>query len=144
MWSPTRSALAMIVSAGFTAALDGKKPSAVDHEHIKELGKPDGKFEPVCFGFVDPTGAAGSSTPPSTLLNGLKTEWGVQRLEVRWGFEDAALMSVVRLVAAKPRKGALAVFDGPTFNKTSLLPMPENIDSFVETSISSRHRSHAM
>ncbi len=121
------------------ATLDGKKPSAVEHERVKELAKVDGTFEPVCFGFVDPAGASGSASPLQSVLTSLKTEAGAERLELSWGFQGDALLSVVRLVAAKPRKGMLALFDGPTFSKTSLLPMPDQIDSFLETSISSRH-----
>jgi hypothetical protein len=121
------------------ATLDGKMPSAVEHEHIKELGKRDGTFEPVCFGFADPAGAPESSTELSSLLKGLKAKGGVDRLELRWGFEGEALLSVVRLVAAKPRKGMLAMVDNPTFSKTSLLPMPDQIDSFIATSVSTRH-----
>jgi hypothetical protein len=121
------------------ATLDGKKPSAVEHDQVKELGTLDGKFEPVCFGFAESAQIGESATQLSTLLKGLKTQGGVDRLELRWGFEGEALLSVVRLVAAKPRKGALAVFDSATFSKSSLLPMPEQIDSFLATSISSRH-----
>ena len=120
------------------AALDGKAPAAVQHDLIKELSKPTGKFEPVCIGFVDPAAATGAPAPLATMLNSLKSEWGVDRLEMRWGFEGDALLSETRLVAARPRKGALALFDGATFNKTSLLPMPDQIDSFFETSISPR------
>jgi hypothetical protein len=120
------------------AALDGKTPSATDHEVIKELAKPEGKFEPVCIGFVVPSTTAASSNPISALLDGLKTNLGAERVDMRWGFESEALVTVMRMVAAKPRKGALAAFDGPTFNKTSLLPLPDQINSFVETSLSPR------
>ncbi len=118
------------------AAIDGKTPSAREHDLVKELSKSDGKFEPVCIGFVDPSGATGSPSQISTALQSLKSDWGVDRLELRWGFEAAALVSDLRLVAAKPRKGALSIFDGATFDKTALLPMPDQIDSFFETSIS--------
>ena len=50
----------------------------------------------------------------------------------------AALVTDLRLVAAKPRKAALAIFDGATFNKTKLLPMPDQTNSFIATSISPR------
>ena len=122
------------------ATLDGKKPSAVEHERVKELAKADGTFEPVCFGFARPGRGLGKRKPElSACLTRLKAKWGVDRLELRWGFEGDALLSVVRLVAAKPRKGPLATFDGPTFSKTTLLPMPDQIDSFLATSISTRH-----
>ncbi len=113
-------------------------PSGVEHEVIKELAKAEGKFEPVCFGFIDPARAGGSGQF-STFLKSFKTEWGAERVDVRWGFESDALMSVVRLVAPTPRKGALSVFDGATFNKSSLMAMPDQIDSFFETSVSLRH-----
>ena len=45
-------------------------------------------------------------------------------------------MTVTRVVAPKPWKTGLALFDQPTFEKTSLLPMPETVSSFVELSIS--------
>ena len=45
-------------------------------------------------------------------------------------------MSVTRLVAPKPRKPALAFFDGSTFEKTSLMAMPDGVESFLELSIS--------
>ncbi len=116
------------------AVLDGKAPSAVDHALIKDLAKPEGKFEPVCFGFVDPAVATGSSSQLATRLQGIKANWGADRVDLQWGFEGEALLSMMKLVGAKPRKGLLAAFDGPSFNKTSLLP-PDQVNSFVETSI---------
>ncbi len=121
------------------AALDGKTPSAVEHEVLKDLVKPEGKFEPVCYGFAMPAGTGGSSNALATFLNSLKTEWGADRVDLRWGFESEALVTVTRFVTSKPRKGALAAFDGPTFDKTTLLPMPDQVNSFVETSLNLRH-----
>jgi hypothetical protein len=121
------------------AALDGKTPSAVKHEVINELAKPEGQFEPVCFGFAVPGTAAASSSPLTTLLDSVKKDWGADRVDVRWGFESEALVTVARMVSAKPRKGALAAFDGPTFDKKTLLPLPDQINSFVETSVNPRH-----
>ena len=40
------------------------------------------------------------------------------------------------LVAPKPWKSGLALFDQPTFDKASLMPMPDSVGSFVELSIS--------
>ncbi len=61
---------------------------------------------------------------------------GLHRLDVRWGFDDDALMTVTRLAAPKPRKSMFALFDQqPTFEKTSLLPLPEGVESFVELSL---------
>ena len=133
-FSRPRDALATI------AVLDGKAASAVDHPVVKELAMSKGKFEPVCFGFVDPAEGTGSSANQlATLLHGLKTDRGVDRVDLQWGFEGDALMSVMRLVSAKPRKGLLAAVDGPTFNKASLLPLPDQVKSFVVTSVNPRH-----
>ncbi len=122
------------------AVLDGKAPSAVDHPVVKELVMSQGKFEPVCFGFLDPAMGTGSSSDGLVrLLHSLKTERGVDRVDLQWGFEGDALMSVMRLTTAKPRKGLLAAVDGPTFNKASLLPLPDQVKSFVATSVNPRH-----
>ena len=122
------------------AVLDGKAASAVDHPVVKELAVSQGKFEPVCFGFLDPAVGTGSSANQlATFLHGLKTDRGVDRVDLQWGFEGDALMSVMRLVSAKPRKGLLAAVDGPTFNKASLLPLPDQVKSFVVTSVNPRH-----
>ena len=45
-------------------------------------------------------------------------------------------MSVTRLVAPAPRKPALAFFDGTTFEKSSLLGLPDGVESFVTVSVS--------
>ena len=60
---------------------------------------------------------------------------GLERFDYRWGFQDDALMSVTRLKAPKPRKGFLALFDQPTFDKGKLPPLPEGIESFGVLSV---------
>ncbi len=64
------------------------------------------------------------------------SEAGIQRIDYRWGFDDDALMSITRIIAPKPRKPLLALFDQPGFARTALLPMPDGVESFVELSIS--------
>ena len=44
-------------------------------------------------------------------------------------------MSVTRVTAPPPRKPTLAFLDKPTFEKSSLLPMPDSVESFVELSV---------
>ena len=117
------------------AALDGKTAAAIDHPVIKELKKPEGTFQPICVAFAD---TANSPETPRTKLSellGSVKELGVDRIDLRWGFDEEALMSVSRLVVPKPRKAGLAFFDQPTFNKNALLPMPDSVESFVELSI---------
>jgi hypothetical protein len=118
------------------AALDGKAPTAVEHTLVQELAKSDGKFQPVLFGFADAANCPELPDRSAALLHKLSAEWGVKRIDFRWGFDGDALMSVARLVAPKPRKPALNFFDGPTFERTSLIALPDGVDSFIELSIS--------
>jgi len=118
------------------ATLDGKSPSALDHPIVKDLTKPEGTFQPVCIGFADAANCPGAPANLAKRLGVLKQEWGIDRVDLRWGFDGTALMTVARLAAPKPRKPGLALFDGKTFEKASLLPMPDGIESFVELSVS--------
>ena len=59
------------------AVLDGKAAGAVDHPVVKELAVSQGKFEPVCFGFLDPAvGMGDSSNGLATLLHSLQNRAG--------------------------------------------------------------------
>jgi hypothetical protein len=117
------------------AALDGKVPSAVDHPQVHQLAKPEGTFQPVCIAFAETANCPEMATKISANLRQLNAERGIQRIDFQWGFDAEALMAVTRLVAPAPRKQGLAVFDGPGFNKGSLMGMPDGVGSFVELSI---------
>jgi hypothetical protein len=117
------------------ATLDGKSPSAVDHPLRTDLAKPDGTFQPVCVGFADVANCPDAPAKLAKRLGALKQEWGIQRLDIRWGFDGPALLTVARVTAPKPHKPGLTVFDGKALSKTSLLPLPDGIGSFVELSI---------
>ncbi len=86
--------------------------------------------------FAETAGCPENPAKFTETLRSLGSDWGMQRVELRWGFDGDALMSVTRLVAPKPRKPALALLDEPAFDKTSLLPMPDGVESFVELSMS--------
>ncbi len=118
------------------AAIDGKASTALEHPVIQELTKKEGTFEPVCVAFADPVNCPETPGGTTTLLRKLGSEWGVSRLDYRWGFDGDALMAVTRLAAPKPRKGALAIFDQPTFDKATLMPRPDGVESFIELSMS--------
>jgi hypothetical protein len=140
-WWPEKDDLVLTVPfpsapEAVLAALDGKAPSAADHPIVRELAKPEGSFDPVCIAFWD---VAGASKAPATKLAAFldqMTRAGIQRLDYRWGFDGDGLMDVTRVVAPRPRKPALALFDQPGFDKTALLPMPDGVESFVELSLS--------
>ena len=113
------------------AILDGKKPNASTNPIVVELAKPDGTFRPIAIAFVDPTVFA--PLPPPVAALGLD---GLKRVDYRWGTRDTALYSVFRLVAPSPRRGIPALFDGPTFDKATLPPLPSGVDGFTVASIS--------
>ena len=123
------------VSDTIIAALDGKAQCADDHPIVQELKKPEGTFQPTGVAFVDTAGCPDLPVPMTSFLHGLSKSQGINRIDLRWGFDADALMSVTRLVAPKPWKTSLAVFDQPTFDKASLMPMPDSVGSFVELSI---------
>jgi prepilin-type processing-associated H-X9-DG protein len=112
------------------AVIDGKQPSAVGHPLRTKLTKTENGFEPVAAGFVDLTWLP--SLPPEAVKFGLD---GAKRVELQWGFQDNALMSVLRVVAPSPRRGALALLDQPTFGISSLPPLPSNLTGFTVLSV---------
>ncbi|QEH34235.1 hypothetical protein OJF2_27700 [Aquisphaera giovannonii] len=120
-----------------TDVLDGKVPSAVEHPVVKELSQAEGTFRPVLTCFMAESGV--TDRPLSgieTFVQTLHTSVGVTRLDYRWGFDDDALMSVLRLNAPSPRKPVLALFDQPRLDTKQLIPIPDGVDSFVTVSAS--------
>ncbi len=124
---------------GIIAALDGKTASAVEHPLVQAISQPEGGFQPVCIAFADTANCPAIPTRLTELLHTMGAEWGVERIDWRMGFDGDALVTVSRIVAPKPRKGLLAVFDQPTFEKTSVLPLPAGVDSFVALSLNPAH-----
>jgi len=110
--------------------LDGKRPSAVDHPLRTALAKPERDFQTAARGFLDIS--ALPPLPPAAAQLGLD---GLKRIELAWGFQDEALMSVVRVVAPAPRRGVLALLDQPTFGIRSLPPLPATQTGFTLLSI---------
>ena len=117
------------------AAIDGSAPSAVDHPLVESLKKPEGEFHPVGIAFIDPSAPIAGGSPIASIIKHMKDSWGLTRIDVRHGFEANALVTSTRLVAPKPRKGAAAAFDQPTFAATGLIPTPEGVGSFLELSL---------
>ena len=53
---------------------------------------------------------------------------GIKRVVGRWGFQDKALLTDVRVEAPAPRKGLVAWLDQPAFRKDLLPPLPRGTD----------------
>lgn len=140
VWWPEKEDLVIAVehpasSDSILASLDGKIPSAADHPVVKELAKVESNFDPVAIAFLDAANCPKTSHKLTEVVNKIN-EAGIQRIDYRWGFDDDALMTITRLMAPKPRKPILALFDQPGFARTALLPMPDGVDSFLELSVS--------
>jgi hypothetical protein len=119
--------------------IDKKTPNAIDQPLRSELAKPDGPFQPVLWSFVDIENFPPIVTPPNApkppKLADLGLE-GLKRIDCRWGFEGAAMMSVVRLAAPSPRMHALALADNqPAFDLKSLPPLPSSLEGFTTFSL---------
>ena len=99
------------------AALDGKEPNAVDHPHRVELAASADGFEPVGLAFLDM--AALPKMPPEAADFGLD---GIKRVDIKWGYQGEALMTVLAACSPSPPQGVLAMFDQPHLRRRVLSP----------------------
>ena len=109
--------------------LDGKRPNAVDHPARADLSKADSDFKPTGLMYLDGSFFQDPKVPPQLGLGEVK------KMDFRWGFQADALMSALRISAPGPRKGFLALLDGPTFDKGKLPPLPESVGDFTVLSL---------
>jgi prepilin-type processing-associated H-X9-DG protein len=112
------------------AVLDGNAPSAVDHPRRVALLKARDDFQPVAAGFVDVNELP--KMPPEAVRLGLG---GLKQVEIQWGFQDDALVSVLAVVAPEPRQGVLALLDQPSFTIRSLPALPAGLSGFTVLSV---------
>ncbi len=112
------------------AVLDGKVPSAVDHPRRVALLKARDDFQPVLACFLELNELP--KMPPEMGQLGLG---GLKQVEIQWGFQDDALVSVLAVVAPEPRQGILALLDQPSFTIGSLPPLPAGLSGFTALSI---------
>ena len=112
------------------AVIEGKVPNATTNPIRTELAKADAGFEPVLISFLD---FAKIPPPPNAARYGID---GLKRLDYRVGFQDEALYSVFRVLAPAPRRGVLALFESPSFDKNSLPPIPAGLTSWSVFSFS--------
>ena len=108
------------------ATLDGKQESAAAHPVRQALLKGENGFGPVAAGFIDLGGL--HPVPQKAVTLGLD---GLKRFELRWGFQDEAIMTVLGVVAPAPRRGVLALLDQPTFEINTLPSLPADLTGFA-------------
>jgi prepilin-type processing-associated H-X9-DG protein len=94
------------------------------------LAKPEAGFEPIAVAFADI--AAVGKLPPNAAAWGVD---GLKSIDARWGFQDVALKTVIRLTAPAPRRGILALFDQPAFDRDSLPNLPAGLKDFLVVSL---------
>ena len=111
------------------ATIDGTRPNAVDHPIRAKLADVKDGFQPVGVAFLDMTAIPKAKDAAQFGLANL------QRLDLRWGFQDDALMTVLRIVSPGPREGILALFDSPTFNLKGVPAVPAGVNGFTVASI---------
>jgi prepilin-type processing-associated H-X9-DG protein len=87
-------------------------------------------FEPLAAGFLDVKVLEPLSRELTQLGLG-----GLERVELKWGFDQDALLGIVRILAPAPRTGALALLDQPSFGIGSLPPVPANVSGLTVMSI---------
>lgn len=110
--------------------IDGKQPSAVTSTIRTELLKSKSSFDVLGLAFLDVL--AMKPLPAEATKLGLD---GLKRVEFRFGFQNDALTSVLRVVAPAPRTGILALIDQPSFNLTNLPPLPAGLTNFTALSV---------
>ena len=108
--------------------LDGKRPSISEHPQRVALVKPREGFIPTGLWFAGP-----GSFRHGKLWEDLGFK-DITSYDLRWGFQDDALMTMARVATSGPRKGVLALLDGPTFEKGQLPPIPESVGGFTVAS----------
>lgn len=137
-WWAEKDDLVIAPSAGdvdvILAALEGKVKSAVDHPQRKELAAPEGDFQPIGLAFADPKALPPLPAEPANALRTAGLD-KVERVDFRWGIENTALMSVLRIQSPPPRQGLLTIADQPTFNTTNLPLIPASALSFTAFSL---------
>ena len=140
-------------------AIEGKRPDASAHPGRAAAlaeGREIAGFEPDGLFFIEapkgellaaltgpgikavpglplPVPVAKIVAPEQAQLDELKALGldAVKRVVGRWGFHGKALWTDLRVEAPAPRKGLLALLDGPTFRKDRLPAIPKGAGAFA-------------
>ncbi len=110
--------------------IEGRRPSADDHPLRIESFKGQEGFEPLAGGFLDALVLAPLSSEMTQLGLG-----GLRRVELKWGFDQEAMLYTLRVVAPAPRTGALALLDQPSFGIGSLPRIPAKVNGLTVISV---------
>ncbi len=118
--------------------VDGKRPNVLDHPKRVELLKTENTFLPTGLAFIDPRVFERMRTTPGG--KNFEKDYGylgignINSVDIRWGFQDEALMTLTRIATKGPRKGLLAFLDSSTLDKAKLPPIPPSVSGFTVAS----------
>ncbi len=113
-----------------SGVIDGARENAVDHPRRKTMLAASTDFETMMRVFLDV-----KSLPRSSETEGNALLEGVELLEGRWGFQNQAIVTQLRIVAPAPRKGILALFDQPRFSTADLKQLPAGATNFTAIAV---------
>ena len=137
---PGQIAAPNLPEAKFISPSDAPPQLMLPHaDSVNPADLPDDVFGPpvdsalILAGNVPPARKDKEESDPLKAL-GLD---GIKRIVVRWGFQDKALLTILRIEAPAPRSGLLACLDQPAFRKNGLPPIPRGTASFIVGSFDS-------
>ena len=113
-------------------AIASGEGTAADDPTRQELAKAEGGFQPILLGFFDTAKVMDSrgENQEEESLHALGFD-GLNRVDFRWGFDGKALVTIARMKAPAPRRGMLALLDGPTIKKADLPAVPASATGFT-------------
>ena len=109
--------------------IDGKLESVLKMPLRADLAKVEDGFTPVLRAFLN------FKNLPFDGANVAMGIDGIDHIDLRWGFQDDATVTNLRIIAPSPRRGLVAFLDGPTFNVQKLPPIPAGATSFITASL---------
>ena len=116
-------------------ALGGKRPNASAHSLHAALFEIEDGFEPTGLAFLDMAALRAKLPPQSAPKVAALGLTDLKHVDYRWGFQEDALMGVLRVAAPAPRKGMLALFDGAVFDAKGVTALPPGISGFTATTV---------
>lgn len=113
------------------ATADGTTPNAVDSPQRTALFAAEGPFAPVGGAMMDLERIKQVVPKARQDLEGNP----LRKVELRWGFDGPAIMSVLRVHVPGPHQGPWTLIDQPTFDFRALPPIPAGVDGFTVFSL---------
>ncbi|WP_169976751.1 collagen-like triple helix repeat-containing protein [Tautonia rosea] len=112
------------------AVLDEQAPNAVNNPIRQQLMAVENGFQPLAVGSLQ-LDRPGAGEAERSMIE----ENGLNRLDLRWGFDGEDSLTVVNLDAPAPRQGFMTAFDQPAIPMSDLPPIPREVDNLTILSV---------